>query len=152
MKQIELTKNKIALVDDEDFDYLNQFKWYALNGKYVSRAYTMKNGKQRGLLMHRLIMNAPKEMEIDHINGNGLDNQRDNLRVCKKSENLWNSGKSKNNKSGYKGVCWSKVIKKWRVQIMINGKLIYLGVFKNIKDAAMAYKEASLKYHGKFAK
>ena len=102
--------------------------------------------------MHKLILNVPKGMQGDHINGNSLDNQRSNLRICTKDENNRNAKIRKDNKSGYKGVVWDKDNKEWKTRIWFNRKAIYLGRFNNIKEAVVTYNNAALKYHGKFAK
>ena len=155
MKRIPLTQGKFAIVDDVDFDWLNQYKWYS----HIDRSkniFYVNRGRRWGkrmitILMHRLIMNPIKGMFIDHINGNGLDNRRSNLRICTRSQNGMNRKMQNNNTSGYKGVIWSKSAKKWQVQIIFNKKRIHLGYFKIKKEGALAYNEASLKYFGKFA-
>ncbi|MFA5990454.1 MAG: AP2 domain-containing protein [Sphingomonas sp.] len=148
MKEIPLTKGKVALVDDDDFDELSKFKWF------FSKGYALKSEDRYSteIIMHRRIMNAPDGMDTDHINHNGLDNRRENLRVCTRSENLMNRGKLKNNTSGYKGVSWNKNSKKWQTHIRVNGKKIYLGNFKDKEEAYKAYCDASIKYHGDFSK
>lgn len=97
-------------------------------------------------------MNALPGSEIDHVNGNGLDNRRVNLRFASRSENCSNCRPSRNNRSGYKGVHWHKGAKKWRSQIKTNGKRIHLGYFENKNDAARAYNEAAIRLHGSFAR
>lgn len=154
-KEIPLTQGKVALVDIEDYDYLNQFKWYAQKCKnnlfYVVRNIK-KDGKQIKLCMHREIMKTPKGMHTDHINGNGLDNRRNNLRICNSSKNQRNSGKHKNNTSGYKGVFWHNRGKKWQASIGLNSKLKHLGLYSTKEEAAIAYNEAAKKYFGGFAR
>jgi hypothetical protein len=153
-KEIKLTQGKVAIVDDDMFDYLNQFKWFAnLQGKkfYAGRNITMFNGKRTMLWMHRFIMNPEKGMVIDHLDGNPLNNQKNNLRICTHAENMRNSKINKNNKSGHKGVYWHKTSSKWMAYIKYNNKLLYLGYFPVLIDAAKAYNEAALKYHGEFA-
>jgi hypothetical protein len=154
MKKIKLTQNQYTLVDDADFDTLNQFKWYAdKQGKnfYAKRNSKTINGKQMIILMHRFIMKTPKGMHTDHIDGNGLNNQRSNLRICTRSENLRNQGKQSDNSSGFKGVSFFKRNKKWVAQIMVNGKYIYLGYFTDKEKASNAYITACKKYHKEFA-
>ncbi len=149
-KQIKLTKGKITKVDLNDFKYLNTIKWHYNHG-YVSRTIRLKNNKFKKQLMHRVIMKAPKSLQVDHINGNTLDNRRINLRLCTKSQNMRNQRISKNNTSGYKGVSWNKRAKKWVSYIRFNSKQYFLGNFKNIKKAARAYNVASKKYHKEFS-
>ena len=152
MKEIKLTQDKIALVDDEDFEYLNQFKWYA--GKSINTFYACRRLGKTEIRMHREIMKTQLENNIgkliDHKDGNGLNNQKNNLRTCTISENNKNRH-TINNSSGYLGVSLSKRRKKWLAQIKNNKKVIYLGYFKDKKDAAKAYNEAAIKYHGEFA-
>jgi len=154
-KEIKLTQGKVAIVDDEDFDYLNQFKWYA-NKKY-KKYYVVRNvkdiqGKHTLLSMHRFIIgNTDSKMHTDHINGNTLDNRKENLRICTAAENIRNQKQQINNKSGYKGVHWKKLSNKWYSEIRYKNKSIHLGCFINIMDAARAYNAAAIKYHGEFA-
>ena len=153
MKKIPLTQNKFALVDDDDFKYLNRHKWYALNTKYTSYVGMRIKGKPiRMLRMHRIILNPKKEEEIDHINGNGLDNRRSNLRIVTPIQNKRNRFKRGVSSSKYKGVNWYKRDKKWCVRIKVNCKYIFLGYFKSEIEAAMAYNKASLEYHGEYGR
>lgn len=153
-KEIPLTQNKFALVDIKDFDYLNQFKWctHKQRNTYYAVRSIKKNGKKALLLMHREILKPPKGMCTDHINGDGLDNRRGNLRICSNSQNLMNRGKQKNNASGFKGVWWQKIERKWQAQIQVNKKVISLGYYPTKECAAIAYNEAATKYHGEFAR
>jgi hypothetical protein len=154
MKEITLTQGKVAMVDGGDFEYLNQFKWYARkNGccYYALRHLYGKYGKP--ITMHFEIMGQPpKGMLQDHKDGNGLNNQKGNLRFCTVAQNQWNSAKQKDNQSGYKGVHLAKGRRKWTAQIMVNGEKKYLGRFHTPQEAAIAFNEAALKYHGEFAR
>lgn len=153
MKEIKLTQGKVALVDDGDYKYLSQFKWCA--HKHRNNFYAMRqsriNGKRKSILMHREIMNAPNDRQIDHKDHNGLNNCRINLRICTNQENSRNSKCYANNMSGFKGVVWIKRERKWRAKITIKDKKIYLGSFLSLKDAAVAYNNAASKYFGEFA-
>jgi len=149
-KEIQLTQGKVAIVDDEDFEYLNQWKWYA-NNNYAIRSFTVSKSKVLRISMHREIMKPQKGFVIDHLDGNGLNNQKNNLRICTNSQNLMNRVKNINNTSGYKGVRLHNLSKKWRAQIWLNSKYYHIGLFNDIKDAARAYNEAAIKYHGEFA-
>jgi len=102
--------------------------------------------------MHRFIMNPPKGVIIDHINGNPFDNRKSNLRFANKSQNAMNSKPRKNTASGHKGVSWHKIVKKWRARINVNQKEIYLGSFNSKKEAILAYNLAATQYFEKFAK
>lgn len=148
-KAIQLTRGMVTLVDDADFEWLNQWKWRAVNqrGKY----YALRSEGSKTFHMHRVITDAPRGMEPDHINGDGLDNQRKNLRVCTHLENSRNRGAQKNNKTGFKGVGWHKVRQKYRAVIIINGVDKHLGHFETPEAAARAYDEAARLYFGEFA-
>lgn len=158
MKKIKLTQNKYAFVDDGDYDYLNQFKWCAVKtSKRIKSMYAVrcewdrKTKKRINIPMHRIIMKAPKGLTVDHIDGDGLNNQRSNLRLATPSQNLINRTIPPNNTSGYKGVTWNKRNQNWVSSIQTNRKRKYLGCFKNKKLAYKAYCEAAKKYHKEFA-
>ena len=153
MIKIELTQGKFALIDDEDFELISRYKWYfsklSLNyGRVVTRC----KKKVKNIKMHRLIMNAPDFFEVDHINGNTLDNRKINLRLVTHSQNQKNMKTHKDNKSGYKGVSWHKKAKKWQVHIKLNNKKGYLGLFLTKEEGALAYNKAALKHFGEFAR
>lgn len=152
-KRIYLTQGQIALIDDEDFDRVNCFKWTADKvglGFRAMRACYPGNNKRITIFMHRFIMDAPQGTIIDHINRNALDNRKSNLRFCTKAENQRNrTSRQINNTSGYKGV--TKVRNKWAARISHQSKRIHLGYFVNIHQAAEAYNQAALKYFGDFA-
>jgi hypothetical protein len=148
MKEILLTQGKIAIVDDEDFEWLSQWEWYCGNG-YAVR-HDPKNHDKR-LWMHREILKTKDEMSGDHINHNKLDNRRINLRNCTHSENMRNQIKRINNSSGYKGVHFSKSTNKWMARITIKYFRKYLGLFSTPEAAARAYDSESSRLHGKYA-
>lgn len=149
MKRLKLTQNKWAMVDDIYYDYLNQWKWY-FNGRYAVRT-PHKNRGAKAIRMHRVIIKAPDSLEVDHINGNKLDNRISNLRLCTHSENGKNSGISIRNTSGYKGVHRASP-NRWQARIRVDGELLSLGYFKTKEEAARAYNEGALRYHGRFAR
>lgn len=151
MKEIPLTKGKVALVDDADYERLSQFKWSCDRG-YAVRAGKKCGGKYKKIYMHREIMNTPNGEETDHINLCKTDNRRENLRNCSRSQNQSNSFKYSNNTSGFKGVTWNSQKGMWMAQLMKNRKHIYLGLFENPKDAALAYNAGALLHFGEFAK
>ncbi len=157
MKEIPLTHGKVALVDDVDYELVNQFKWHAVQSKNGQTWYAQRNvpvnGKQKMQFMHRFIMGMtdhPKP-DIDHRNHNGLDNQRDNLRVCPDGQNQRHQRKHLNNTSGYKGVAWHKKSGTWQANIRFQGRLQHLGQFACPIEAAHAYDFAALVLHGQFA-
>lgn len=157
MKFIGLTQNQKAIVDDEDFDRINEYKWYADSstntGKYYARRSTRLNNKRISFKMHRLILNAAKGEQVDHINGNTLDNRKENLRICNNQQNQFNQiHHRKNNKLGIKGVYWDSAMRKFRADIRVNGKPIYLGCFNILGDADSAYRIAEDKYFGEFSR
>jgi hypothetical protein len=147
MKKISLTQDKFVLVDNEDFEWLIRWKWKD-NG--IGYAVTYIDGKT--IRMHRMIVNATTGKEVDHINGNRLDNRKINLRECTKSQNHMNNFLQKNNTTGYKGVSLFKRVNKYRAYIKKDNKEIHLGYFNNPKDAAVAYNEAAKEYFGEFAR
>jgi hypothetical protein len=151
MAEIPLTKGRVAIVDDDMYDYLNQWKWfYHVNG-YALRTYK-ENGKSKKERMHRAVINAPSGYDVDHINGNKLDNRKSNLRVATRSQNNYNKSVQSNSTSGFKGVSWSTQKNKWRARIHVDKQEINLGFFEYTIDAVMAYNEAAMKYHQSFAK
>lgn len=144
MKEIPLNHGKVALVDDEDYVNLSKYKWRARNPYkqlwYAVRDSSRKLGKPRTISMHVEIMGTPKGRDTDHINGDGLDNRRENLRVCTHRENGQNRHQIKTSK--YPGVSWEKYRRKWRAAITVNGKTNHIGLFEVEEDAAVAYQQA----------
>lgn len=153
-KEIPLSKGMSALVDDDDYTRLSAFSWYCIrsgNSFYAAR-YGGKKGGSHHIWMHRVILDAPKGFEVDHINGNKLDNRRENLRIATRAQNAFNRAKFKiPSSSRFKGVTFHKRDKKWQACIKVNGRSIFLGYFKNEVDAARAYNEAAAEYFGEFA-
>lgn len=149
MKEIKLTRNQKCLVDDDLFDYLSKYKWHA-SGK-IGKFYASSRIDGKIRTMHRLIMDAPDNLQVDHINGNRLDNRKVNLRLCSNSFNLGNRGANKNNTSGFKGVGASKH-GRFVAKIQVNRKYIHLGYFDTPIEAAHAYNQGAEKYFGEFAK
>ena len=156
MREILLNQDKVTLVDDADYDYLNQYRWHAHQNhgrKWYVERLIRQDGKWKEVFMHRQILAAPSGMETDHINGNGLDNRRCNLRICTTSENQQNQrAQSRLKSSQFKGVSWREREGKWRAIIQFHNKSIWLGYFISEVKAALAYDAAAKKYFGEFAK
>jgi hypothetical protein len=155
MKTIPLTQGKVAIVDDEDFDRLSQFKWCAVKNRlkwYALRAVII-NDKQISIWMHREILNVPSGKQTDHKDGNGLNNQRRNLRICSRSQNMANARKYSGTRisNKYKGASWQKNDRNWQAHICKNGKLIYLGHYNTEIEAALVYDKHARELFGEFA-
>jgi len=154
-KEIQLTQGQIAIVDDEDFDWLDQWKWKASkqrnNDWYAARRPRRGNRKKGHIFMHRLILNPSEGMQTHHIDHNGLNNQRANLRIVTAAQNQYNQRPQKKKSSHFKGVHWASDRRKWRAQIMVNGRTYRLGQFLSECEAAKAYDNAALRYFGEYA-
>ena len=143
-----------AKVDDEDYDFLMQWRWminFSIRTKYAKRNTINNEGNKTLIAMQRIIMNCPDNFMVDHIDRDGLNNQKSNLRLVTRIENGYNRTKNVDCVSKFKGVTFNKSANRWQVQIVANGKRYYCGVFKKELDAAKAYNEVALKYHGEFA-
>jgi hypothetical protein len=152
MKIIPLNGGVFAQVDDADYILLRQYKWYAFKPCkiwYASR-YNPKKRKCN-ITMHREIMKPPSTKEIDHIDGNGLNNQRNNLRICTHQQNAWNQGVKLGNTTGFKGVKFDRSRGKYEAEIRIQGRKKFLGRFSSPTEAAQAYDRMDIKIHGEFA-
>jgi len=158
MKKIQLGGNKYkdkpirgyAIVDDDDYDHLIKYKWHLYKSLNTGYAVSYENGKH--IQMHRWIMKAKDGQCIDHINRNGLDNRKKNLRICTHSENMFNTRLRRDNPTGFRGVINIKTAKKkctklWCARININKKRFWLGSFSTKKQAILAYKIA---YNNRF--
>lgn len=158
MRQIQLTNGPIALVDDGDFELVSQWKWWK-DGRYAVRNLPLAEWLARGgrgvprrLLMHRVILNAPPGQDIDHRDGNGLNNTRANLRFCNDSQNQANRVRLRPGRSSrYRGVTLHPT-GKWQASIKVQLRVIYLGLFASEEAAARAYDAAAVKHFGDFAR
>jgi hypothetical protein len=148
--KILLKNNQVLLIDQEDEFIFKSFKsWKVSQGYLIARKRVDKKTKYYSL--HRLITNCPSNLQVDHINGNTLDNRRCNLRTCTQAQNAQNRPKSSANKSGYKGVSINKVTGKWIAVIVSNRVRFYLGSFSTREEAKEAYNAACKRLHGEFA-
>lgn len=158
IKQISLTQSKVALIDDEDFIELSNYKWctccfdgkwYAL--RYSKDGYKWPENHGKIVLMHKQIMRAEKGQQLDHKDGNGLNNQKSNLRFSTQQQNTFNRKVTGRGTSKFKGVCWNRRAKKWHALIGYNHKRYHLGYFKSEIEAAKAYDAKAKKLFGEFA-
>jgi hypothetical protein len=157
VKEIPLSRGLVALVDDEDFGRVSQFKWSAADagrGRFYASRGTMKKGRRQTIYMHRFIMSAPAGCEVDHRNGDSLDNRRSNLRLCTRSQNQINRPTPTDKAFPWRGVTTVNSAKRpYRVQIRTTvGRRLYIGCFADPVEAARAYDDAARKYHGEFAR
>lgn len=154
MKSIQLTKGLLALVDDDVYEELSRFNWYAAaSGETFYAVRHIGTGNRNVARMHRQILGIDSpSIEVDHRDGNGLNNQRHNLRIANKTQNQHNRGRQRNNSTGFKGVTFSKRDKCWMAYIKLSGRQRHLGNFDDPRMAALAYDEAARKHFGEFAR
>lgn len=157
MKEIPLTQRKVALVDDVDYEWLIKWKWYAIKKTkrktwYAARMQGGSRKNRKVIYMHKEIIGRVPGLEVDHRDGDGLNNQRENLRHCTLAQNQQNKGRYSNNTSGYKGVYKIKERDSWTASIRVNRSPVYLGIFKDPVEAAKAYDEAAVQNFGEFAR
>jgi len=163
MKQIPLSAGYIALVDDEDFERAAQFNWSALPQRspqtkevttvYAQRHVTLSDGRRGGERLHRFILEiSDPKVVVDHRDGDGLNNQRSNLRVCNNTQNMMNLVRIRPHSSRFKGVYWNKALQKWHSRISIHGHRVHLGFFDSEEDAALRYNDAAVANFGEFAR
>lgn len=156
MKEIPLTMGKVALIDDEDYFWVSRHNWHYAKKKkdgklgYAKRARKVK-GKTSFVRLHRAIIAAPIHLQVDHIDGNPLNNQKSNLRLCTNKNNSTNSD-TKRGKSGFKGVSWHKGMGGWRVRVRKDNKELQVGYFKCPIEAAKAYDAAAIEQYGEYAR
>ena len=149
MKEIKLTRGKVALVDDADFEQLSRFKWSAHESS--GRFYAVRYDPAGNVKMHRQILQAPQSIPVDHRDGDGLNNQRSNLRLASASLNIANE-RTRPHSSQFRGVSWNKKRNRWVAIIGHRYRLHYLGSYAIEEDAARAYDAEALKRFGEFAR
>ena len=151
---VTLTMGYEAIIDAADIHLVGGVSWRAnksRNAVYAAH-HKRRDGKRSFITMHRVIVSAPENMSVDHINGDGLDNRRANLRLATNAENMWNMRRPARNTSGYKGVSWNKRISKWKAQIQVKGKIMHLGSFDDPQKAHAAYCDAAARHFGEYAR
>jgi hypothetical protein len=153
-KEVKMTQGMVAIVDDQDFDLVSSIRWYPMSNRRGYGKTTYAYNPNKSVIMHRLIAGAKDGQFVDHIDGNGLNNVRDNLRVCTRSQNSANCEKRKTNCCGFKGVTIDKRSKKNKYQATItcSGEICYLGVFPTAEAAARAYDAKARELFGEFAR
>lgn len=152
MKYINLTQGKQAVVDDDDYETVNQFKWYYDKTTGYAKRDQRIDGKRKCIYMHRFINSTAEDKLTDHINGNRLDNRKVNLRSCNHTQNHANKRLETRGTSIYKGVYWHKNRNNWMAMIRIDKKGYYLGSFSCEKQAALAYNKRAKEIFGEFAR
>jgi hypothetical protein len=152
-KLVPLTHGKYAIVDEEDYDRVMQYKWTFHRYRRTEILYVQGRIPGYGnMFLHRFILLPAPGMQVDHIDGNPQDNRRSNSRICTNAQNSMNSRKAKNKTSVFKGVSWNKQSRKWRATIAPKGGQIHLGLFDDPVLAAKAYDKAARLHFGEFAK
>lgn len=150
MKLIPLSQGKFAMVDDQDYESLNQYKWHAYSRNAHSAIYAVRSewikGTTKSIRMHRQILNAPEDYVVDHKDHNGLNNQRSNIRLATKSQNQWNMKPY----PGIKNIGIRKHGNKWEARIGYKGKILYLGAFKTESEAVEIRNKKATELHGQF--
>jgi len=155
-KRGKVNKGQVTQISDWRFDFLNQWKWRAMWSSHTKSYYAVRDdystGKKITILMHRLILNLPKGIDVDHKDGNTLNNQDDNLRPDPEKRNQQNARIRSDNTSGYKGVYWNKLANKWQAYVNFKGKRYNLGYFTIKENAKKARDNKALELHGEFSK
>jgi hypothetical protein len=159
MKEIQLTQGRVAIVDDEDYDIVNKYNWWAVQGGDIHKVYYAQKwlcrvkGVKKYEMLHNFIAGRPGyKLFIDHINGDGLDNRKENLRIVTNRQNGHNNSGQSNRLGRYKGVYLNRTGKKFVARITVDYKQLCLGSYQNETDAAIAYNNAAIKYFGEFAR
>jgi hypothetical protein len=147
-RTIPLTQGKVAIVDAADYDALAKYTWYAWRSR--KRFYAVRKERRSTILMHRQVLPITEGYQVDHIDGDGLNNRRNNLRAVTPAQNCWNSALQHNNKIGIPGITRAHRGNKWRVRIQVNRKRLELGEFVSLDEAISVRRTAEAKYYGKY--
>lgn len=151
---VPLTQGKQAIIDACSAEIVSEHLWHVeRNGKrfYAKRGVSLGGKRRKNIYMHRALLAAPDGMEVDHIDGDGLNNKLSNLRLATRAQNAWNCGLHEHNTSGFKGVSWHASKNRWRAQITFYGKRIHIGYFKTPEAAYSSYCKTSERLRGEFA-
>ena len=155
MRTIILARGEQVKVDDKDYEFLNQWKWHKSSKGYAVHRFhypsSYKTPISKTVLMHRVLTFAKDGIQVDHINGDKLDNRKENLRLCNNSQNHMNKGVQSNSTTGYKGVSFEKSIGRYRAYLNLNGKRYNLKTWETPEEAALAYNEKAKELFGEFA-
>jgi len=151
---IPMTKGYFTIIDIDDFELVIDYNWHPSGSKdddKYAHTWSYKSGIRKTLALHRLLMNPPSHLHVDHINCNKMDNRRKNLRFCTPHQNTFNQPGRKNTSSKYKGVAWRSERNHWKVCIELKGKPIYIGSSRCEKEAASMYNKKAIELFGEFA-
>lgn len=151
---IPLSKGKSAVIDAADWPIVSGHRWRLLltqRGACYAQTVINVNGERRNLFLHRLLMNPPDGLEVDHKDRNGLNCRRENMRLATRAQNCWNRRRPRDGSNPYRGVYQLKTQKQWNARICVQGRKIYLGYFESAEEAARAYDSAAREHHGEFA-
>ena len=153
VREVPVSGGRTALIDEADYESIQHWKWSSCRKRHTFAVYraVLEQGKSRRIYLSRFIMQAPSGLFVDHENGDGLDNRRDNLRLCTHTENNRHRCRPQStNTSGHRGVFWERGAKKWRAQLSVNNRNVHLGMFLTVEDAGNAYRQAAVSRYGEF--
>lgn len=140
------------MVDDSDYDLVKDTLWSTCRCGYANTRVTIGKRRQICIKMHRVILDVEPGVQVDHVNGNGLDNRRSNLRLADNCQNGWNRKRDVRNKSGVKGVYWHSKNRRWIASIKMRGLVVYRRSFGSLSVAENEIRKARVKFHGEFAR